>query len=170
MNVIPGIAMLALGIALSLPADAIEQSRRIRTQGGASCQLSIPTTDTKVRPRATGMRNEGTTNAFVICGIPTPNGSLTYFEMVVQTIDGVNHAVSCTGVNGQGNINPVYVAKNANTGTNPNSYGFMSWNASDFGGTAGQNFPLGYFSATCNLPTQASISYFYVDYNEDVGN
>ena len=170
MNVIPGIAMLALGIALSLPADAVEQSRRIRAQGGTPCQLSVPTIDTKIRPRATGMRNEGTTNAFVICGFPTPNGSLTEFNVVLQTIDGVDHAVSCTGVNGQGTATAVYVAKNINTGTDPNFLPLLTWDASDFGGAAGDNFPVGYFSVTCILPTQTSIPYLFADYNEDVGN
>ncbi|MFO1473032.1 MAG: hypothetical protein U1F20_00190 [Lysobacterales bacterium] len=39
-----------------------------------SCQLlSIPTTDTGVRPKATGFRNEGTTDQFVICGYGIPD-------------------------------------------------------------------------------------------------
>ncbi|GAA4998166.1 hypothetical protein GCM10025793_00200 [Lysobacter lycopersici] len=161
---------MALGITLSLPADAVTQARRIRAQAGQACQLSIPTTDTKVRPKATGFRNEGTTNAFVICGFPTPDGDLTAFVLNFQPLDTVDHPISCTGVNGSAFSNPVYVTKNASTGANPSGGSSLTWDASDFGGTAGSNLPgSGYFSVTCVLPGQATIPSGYADYNEDVG-
>lgn len=62
------------GFALSAPASAATQDRILLRTGADMCTLSVPTTDTKVRPRATGFGNEGTTNAFVICTFDTPPG------------------------------------------------------------------------------------------------
>lgn len=53
-------------VLAALPAQATTMTRTMEDQGGPACQLSVPTTSTQVRPRASGMRNEGTTNAFVI--------------------------------------------------------------------------------------------------------
>lgn len=165
-----GITVVALGVSLSLPADAVAQSRRIRAQGGTSCQLSIPTTDTKVRPKAIGMRNEGTTSAFVICGLTSPTGDFTDFYVNIQTIDGVNRTVNCTGANGTGLGSAQYATKTASTGTDPGNGSTMLWNASDFGGTAGDSLPSsGYFSVTCTLPAQVAIPNVYADFTDDFG-
>ena len=95
----------AAGLAVVQPAVAVTQGRtQIRT-GADMCQLSIPTTDTKVRPKAIGFRNEGTTNAFVICTFDTPPGgysttnNFTYAGVVLKSMDGADHEVTCTGVN-----------------------------------------------------------------------
>ncbi|HET7127281.1 MAG TPA: hypothetical protein VFI26_09365 [Lysobacter sp.] len=166
------LAALALGVVSSQLAQAATQSRTASAQGGTACQLSIPTTDTKVRPKAIGFRNEGTTNAFVICGFPMPDDSLTQFNMTVMSLDGLAHQVTCTGVNGVGyNTQPLYSTKATSTPTNTTTAYLLSWNAADFGGTGGANLPRqGYFSATCILPGQVSISTIYVSYQEDVGS
>ena len=163
------IAIVTLGMIFGLPADAVTQSRTMRYQGGTACQLSIPTIDTSVRPRATGFRNEGTTSAFVICGLPSPDGDFTGVFMVVQTLDGADHVVTCTGVNGLGSMAPLYATRSVSTGTNNNSI-HLQWAASDFGGQVGENFPEnGFFSATCTLPAQVAITAVYAYYDEDVG-
>lgn len=165
-----GMTFMALGVSLSLPADAVTQSRRMRSQGGPPCQLSVPTTDTKVRPKSVGMRNEGTTSAFVICGLPAPAGEFTGFSINVLTIDGLDHVVSCTGVNGSVFSGAAYATKNVSTGTSTTVGTGILWTAADFGGTAGNDMPGdGYFSVTCTLPAQTSIPNVYADYNEDVG-
>ena len=70
LSVVAGsITVLALGLGMGMgqSAHAATQNRLMAALGSDSCKLSVPTTDTKVRPRATGFRNEGTTNQFVIC-------------------------------------------------------------------------------------------------------
>jgi hypothetical protein len=166
--VFSSLAILALGAGMSGSADAVTQSRIIRSQGGTACALSIPTTDTKVRPKAIGFRNEGTAAAFVICGYPLPDGTLTSFNINFMTLDSVNHTVNCTAVDGPP-WSPVYSSKSVDTGTDPNFTVTLSWSAADFGGTAGNDLPNGYFSVTCTLPGQALVSNVYVYYNEDVG-
>ena len=162
-------AILAMGAGLSESAQAVIQNRTMRSHGGTACQLSIPTTDTKVRPKAIGFRNEGTTNAFVICGFPMPDGALTYFVMNVMSLDGAAHGVQCTGVNGPAYSSPIYSAKNVDTPADASNTSSISWSAADFGGTSGNDMQSGYFSVTCVLPAQTSIPNVYVYYNEDVG-
>ena len=69
-------AGVALAFGLSGTAHAVTQTRVTQIPAGAACQLSVPTIDTAVRPRATGFRNEGTTSAFTICGIQDPVGGM----------------------------------------------------------------------------------------------
>jgi hypothetical protein len=149
------------------------------------CSLSIPTTDTKVRPKATGFRNEGTTNAFVICTFDTPPGgysttnNFTYAGVVLKSMDGADHDVTCTGVNsiadagGVGVSEPQYVAKTITV--NDESEGGplgapVQWGPEDFGSTGTIPDSSGLFSITCILPPQVSIKYGGAGSEEDVGN
>ena len=167
--IVSGLSVIALSALMNLPADAETLQRTTVAQGGTVCQLSIPTTDTKVRAKATGLRNEGTTSAFVICGLPTPDTFITFFGVSVLTIDGVNHVVNCTAVNGPG-WSPEYATKSINTGTSTTIPGITSFSAADFGGTSGDELPDDYISVTCTLPAQASLAAVYATYDEFVGN
>ena len=67
------IGTAAGGLAIVLTLLAMADTDAAATWGysassGADCQLSIPTLDTKFRPKASGARNESTTASyFVIC-------------------------------------------------------------------------------------------------------
>ncbi|GAA4998261.1 hypothetical protein FNZ56_12535 [Pseudoluteimonas lycopersici] len=175
----------AIGLAFSQSAGAETQNRtQIRT-GADMCSLSIPTTDTKVRPKATGFRNEGTTNAFVICTFDTPPGgysttnNFTYAGVVLKSMDGADHDVTCTGVNsvadagGVGVSEPQYVAKTVTVNdegeSGPLGVG-VQWEPEDFGSTGTIPDSSGLFSVTCILPPQVSIKYGGAGSEEDVGN
>ena len=163
--VFKSLAILALSAGMSRSEDDVTQARTVRSQGGTACQLSTPTIDTKVRAKANGYRNEGTTNAFVICGYPLPNGALTQFNINFTAIDGASYDVNCTAVNGPPWA-AVYVAKSGSASSTQLN---LNWNAGDFGGTAGNDMPTGYMSVTCLLPAQVGVDNVYVNYNEDVG-
>src|SRR6476469_2547032 len=100
-------AVLALGMGLSQPAQAaLSPNRLLEVLGSDMCKLSVPTIDSKVRPRATGFRHEGTINQFVICTMHTnngPNGSFSspLFDagLLVTSYDGIARDVTCTAVN-----------------------------------------------------------------------
>lgn len=164
----------AFGVALfvaSVPSMAATQSRIVRVAAGPACQLSIPTTDTKVRAKAAGFRNEGTTSQFVICQLDTPDGDLTFTDIYFGSIDGVPHVVNCTAVNGYSFIpaSIVYSSKAVSTDAS-GTYGSLSWTPSDFGG-AGPGMPYyGFFSITCTLPAQTYIGVMGIHYSEDVGS
>ena len=153
--------------------------------GANMCQLSVPTTDTKVRPKATGFRNEGTTNAFVICTFDSPPGGagpmneFTFAGVVLKSMDGANHDVTCTGVNsvadagGVGLSEPQYISKTVTV--NDESEGGVlgvpvQWEPEDFGSTGTIPDSSGLFSITCILPPQVSIKSGGAGSEEDVGN
>ena len=194
---LPSVAMaLVTGLALSQPVAAAVQGRSVVQTGANGCTLSIPTTDTKVRPRATGFRNEGTTSAFVICTInssPGASGSYddplsdsTNVRILLKSMDGASHDVTCTGVNSVmdgenldpnmppfGYATPQYISKTVavNDTGELGAFGvYMSWSGEDYGLPEGWAIPnsSGMFSITCSLPPQVSIKFFSASSLEDV--
>ena len=167
VSAMASVAIFAAGTNVS---HAATQNRLMRVSAGPACQLSIPTTDTKARPKANGFRNEGTKSEFVICQLDTPDGDLTYTDIYFSSIDGVARSVNCTAVNGH-NLFPnaiVYSSKSVSTDA-VGTYGALSWTPSDFGG-AGPGMPYaGFISITCTLPPQTFIGVMGVQYSEDVG-
>ena len=167
------LAMAALATALSMngTADAVNVARIAQAPGGTSCQLSIPTVDTAVRPKATGFRNEGTTGAFAICGIDNP-ARLGVKSAVIAfySIDNIAHAFNCTAVNGwpdSGNF--VYSTKSV-TPTSSSYRTTLAFTPTDFGGADTYMPHEGFISITCSLPPNVSVGYMYMTYDEDVGS
>lgn len=164
------VAALCTGALASFPAAAVFQGNAYTGQNAASaCQLSVPTTSTQVRPKATGYRNESTTaSAFVICGYTNPTaGSVKTFILRAASIDGAPHTFNCTGVAGNaGTGTPqVYSTKSITTGTDGLAVS-TTWAPSDFG--IESNFGATFPSVTCTLPPQVAIisivSYADVDF------
>jgi len=98
LNLIALAIAVSAGCLLSNPASAGIVTKTQTQNAASACALSIPTTDTKVRPKATGFRNEGTTNQFVICGfdIDSTDPGFHSIQLSFASIDGAAHNVSCT--------------------------------------------------------------------------
>lgn len=170
-------AVLAAGMAMGQSAQAATQNRLMAALGSDSCKLSVPTTDTKVRPRATGFRNEGTTNQFVICTLHTDNGAggdfgttpLIDAGLIAISLDGVERDVTCTGVNSFSILgDQQFISKTQNTSEFGNATQFW-WAQEDFGSTAG--IPTtGVFSITCVLPPNVSLDLVLANMSEDIGS
>jgi len=164
------LAALGFGALASVPANATFQGNAYTGQNAASaCQLSIPTTSTQVRPKATGFRNESaTTSAFVICGYTNPTaGSVKIFILRTASIDGAEHTFNCTGVAGNaGTGTPQAYATKSITTTADGLAVSTSWAPADFG--IESNFGATFPSVTCTLPPQVAIistvSYADVDF------
>ncbi|GAA5003749.1 hypothetical protein FNZ56_07760 [Pseudoluteimonas lycopersici] len=138
---------------------------------GSVCQLSIPTTDTGVRPKATGFRNESTTTGnFVICPLVSPmatgSDAFTFVNLSLLSLDGQSHDVACSAVANA--ISPAYSSKTISVNASGGSY---QWSASDFGETFGSPI-IGSqeMSITCLLPPQAAIRSVGAYYNREIGN
>lgn len=167
------VAALSIGMGMSLPTKAVTQSIYAYTSPGGSCQLSIPTTDTKVRPKATGYRNEGTMGAFAICGYSRLGTAATVFkqlEIGLVAYDGADHDVSCTAVTGlSGHSTVVYSTKVIPVPAN-GTLAFQPWYPSDFG-SAGPTIPNAFEpSVTCTLPGGVAIVHLAGNLDFDVGN
>lgn len=161
-----GIATIAIASGLVASAATASTIQGISMWPGSVCQLSIPTTNTGVRPKATGFRNESTTTSnFVICPIPnavaSSNDNDTGAALRLYSIDGATHSVSCTAVSGWDQADLHYSTKTFNVSSVDPSYGYtVQWTATDFGGTDGDPIPgsVG-FSVTCNLPAKTAIAH-----------
>ena len=138
---------------------------------GSVCQLSIPTTDTGVRPKATGFRNESTaTGNFVICPLVSPMGNssdvFTFVNIVLLSLDGQPHDVACTAVANA--VSATYSSRTIAVGPSGGAY---TWNASDFAGTIGDPIVGSQeMSITCMLPPQTAIRSLGGYYNHEIGN
>ena len=170
----------AMGLASGLPASAVTQTRNLVQTGENMCTLSIPTTDTKVRPKASGYRNEGTTNQFVICGFGSvafyaDNKGIRYAQLFATSIDGQPHSITCTFVAVKSSWAipvPENLAYFTKTYDNVGTSGFdtLGISAVDFGGAYGDPFYNGGLSVTCILPPQVAIIAMNSTQLIDVGN
>lgn len=170
-----GLACLAAAYGLaSAPDAAAATSHAWSTTAGSTCQLSIPTTDTGVRPKATGFRNESTTiSNFVICPYAssiTPSGGSSFTNLLasLQSIDGVARDVTCTAVVNASTYAgaPVYSSKTMSVGGGGTLF---AWSITDFGGVSGAIPGSAVSSVTCNLPPQISIVWVEAAYDYNIG-
>jgi hypothetical protein len=158
-------------IAFASTATAATQAKTYEFSAADACQLSIPTTDTKVRPRANGYRNEGTSSQFVICGMGGyENDTVVSTTLRATSIDGQAHSMNCTGVTGLAGFDgPHYSTKTL--AVPASGVGTQSWAAADFGGTGGEVIAGGLnLSVTCTLPQNVALQGFESQGIIDVGN
>lgn len=158
-------ALISATLGMAQPAQAVTISKPMLMDPAAACQLSLPTTDTAVRPRATGFRNEGA-NAFVICGTTYFSNSVNIAtELRVQMVafDGATHNnVSCTAVNRQSaGGGEVFSTKVVSVG--PVGVDF-TWAPGDL-----NNFTGFVNSVTCTLPSGVAITAVRLVFPDDVG-
>jgi len=172
---VTSLAVVLVASVFSPAKAALTPNRLLEVLGSDMCKLSVPTIDSKVRPRATGFRNEGTTNQFVICTMHTNNGPNGTFSsplfdagLLVTSYDGVARDVTCTAVNSFSVFgDQQFVPKTQNT-----NGGFVQfwWAEADFGVSDGSGIPTsGVFSITCILPPGTSLDLGLSNYYEDIG-
>jgi hypothetical protein len=163
MRTLLGVAIAAVVLASASPAMAGTDIRYQTAQGGVVCKPTNPGS-TGVVAKATGLRNEGTVNTTVICGFESSNsrsdfGTIQSNTMGLYGLNGASKTVSCTAVNGFANGSPIYATKTITTDAGGASV-LLNYDASDFGGTAGDPLPASdYWSITCTLPGNTSIGY-----------
>jgi len=170
-------AVIACGLAMSVEAHAALRYTYINLNPAAACQLSIPTTDTQVRPKATGYRNESTTkSAFVICGFgtPTDDGTALNANLYFHSIDGVSRDISCTAVTGtEGLSQLVYSTKTVGStaGGNASAMGWTDYDFAAQGAPSYVNIRDGWaVSVTCNLPPLTSITLANSKFQIEIGS
>ena len=165
MSTIPGFivaGLFASGLSLATTATAATQTKTYEFPAADACQLSVPTTDTRVRPRANGYRNEGTTNQFVICGMGGyENDTVLSTTLQATSVDGQAHSMTCTAVTGLTGLEagPLYSSKTV--AVPASGVGTQTWVAVDFGGTGGSVIQGGTnLSVTCTLPPNVALQGF----------
>ncbi len=152
-------------------ANAATSEKNLIANPAGVCQLSIPTIDSRVRPKATAYNNEGTTTVFVICGLTNPasmDGGASIVFLGAKSLDGATHNLTCTAVNGIAALDAqLYVSK---TMTVP-AAGILTiiWEPSDFGGST--TIPNSRsMSMTCTLPPNVGINAVGQNYLFEIGS
>ena len=100
------IASALLAALCSTAAIAATTTKFTSYNPASACTLSIPTTDTGVRPKASGFRNEGTVNNFVICSFAAEgrSGELTpyldgmFLTFIPDRDDNAAVSFNCTAM------------------------------------------------------------------------
>ena len=156
------------GLLAASPTQATTVERVMEDQGGPACQLSVPTISTQVRPRASGMRNEGTTSAFVICQFTATSTPFTQISVVLASIDGADHNLSCTAMSGYGTGGAYFSTFSIFVHASDTAGTAVGWNSSYFDPSL-DTLPSRAVSVTCNLPPGMAIVSTYAFYDEDVG-
>ena len=168
-----GLAVLACGELMNSHARAATQDRSVALIGSNFCQLTLPTTSSPIRNRATGVRNEGTTSAYVTCAYPSGEGRVSggstnaFIWLYIASLDGALHLVTCTGVASDAHFNLTYVSKTI-TAPPTRAGAAVVWDPQDFDDW-GTIPDYGQFSVTCLLPPKTAITLGYVDSTTDVG-
>lgn len=171
-------AMMVPALA-TMPVAAATDLQQTMVVPGAVCQLSIPTTSTGVRPKATGFRNESTTTSnFVICPVVMPtmwsalHNPLTVGNIYLSSLDGLAHSVSCTAVIGLAQLGypPLYSTKGIAVPASINGAYAATWSATDFGQPSGLVDGSAWFTVTCNLPPQVQIISLQASYYTEIGS
>jgi len=150
-------------------AHADVAARTVLANAANSCIPSRPAYEGAVRKRPLAVQNEGDTDAFVTCAFAN-DGTVYYFQMAIQNQTPVPKNVTCTAVNGSNNIQTpaAYMVKTAFLA--PNSYLMLTFDGSDFGGTAGNPLPSDFIGANCILIPGTGIGETAVVFEEEIGN
>ena len=165
-------AVIACAFAMPAPSHAALRQNWGYGNPADACQLSIPTTDTQVRPKASGYRNESTSkSAFVICGYSTPSYDSTSKQILIYftSMDAVSRNISCTAVSGMAGAEPLTYSTKSISSTAAETYTALLWTPADFGGTT--DIPYGEaVSVTCTLPPQTAITQVINAFDYEIGN
>ena len=142
---------------------AIKQANR---NPAGACMLSIPASNAGARPKATGFRNEGEVNSFVICTFDAytddPNAGFLNLALALTSIDGATHEVSCTAMDRlAASSTGEYLTKT--NAVVADGFALFSYFPVEFPttGLGGLNA-----SITCNLPPGTSIITMYGSFDE----
>lgn len=167
--------LIAQGLAIPLANSAT--GNQYLTVSGANCKPAGTSTNAGFVSKATGGRNESTTaSIFVICPfslspVPQDGGVITEMNTTLYSLDGMSHPVTCTAVIGSLNrsVPATYSSKTVTVPAEATGV-VATWNAADFGGTAGAGIPgSAWTTVTCNLLPQTAIGLLYAKYNPNLG-
>ena len=176
MRTLLGITIAAVALAAVFqPANAAIENRYQTAQGGVVCKTTDMISNSYIKAKSTGLRNEGTASAFIICGFESSNsrsdvGTLTQINIALYSLNATSRSVSCTAVNGFAAGAPIYATKAVSTNAN-GTQSVLTFDAADFGGVSGDTFPESdFWSVTCTLPGNTSIGYMTTRFQVNVPN
>lgn len=145
------LASMAAALALTALAQPIHAADQLNATG--ACKSALPVYDGNIRSRPLGVRNEGNSNAFVSCSMPSEHNSrLRSAALRMHNGNAVATSITCTFVNGRFGFSPQSETKTIDLGA-----GVSGWLIFYTGATAPSGGDLANFS--CNLKPGTEISF-----------
>ena len=150
---------------------AVTQTKYYEFSAADACQLSVPTTDTKVRLRANGYRNEGTSNQFVILRHGRLREEHRAAHGAAVHLGWTARAFHVPPRHRAGRQRQRVDLFHQDRGHRRQRISFATWGAEDFGsGTDGDPIDQGLnLSVTCTLPPNVACR-IESGWDIDVGN
>jgi hypothetical protein len=97
-----GLLTVATGALLSVQASAATAVKYNSKAASGACQAPLPNYEGNFRKRPLAVANEGSTAAFLTCGIDNPDGNNRTNEVTLYVLNRTSAAadISCTMVDG----------------------------------------------------------------------
>lgn len=155
---------LALGMLLSAPALAADETHNLSASPADRCQGALPNFEGAIRKRPLAVQNEGGTNAFITCAFATEGGqaidgsrslSTWYFNANEAATD-----VTCTAVTGYQTGSNEFVSETVTI--DPGEQGQIFWSDADFVDGLGDLVAI-----SCNLAPGIGINDTYINWVEN---
>lgn len=168
-----GAAVAAVGAFGSGTATAaVEEAVQFNQGVGTMCQGALPNYEGSFRKRPLAIKNEGTSSAFLTCGLYSQfdanTGGVTGVQLIVTNRNAADVDVSCTLVDGIidpdlgfADYFPLTVSVVAGTATD------LFWDPAGGGGTFDPVF--GFPALSCNVPANVEINQEAHGYLEEIG-
>lgn len=168
-----GAVVAAAGVFGSGAVNAAEiEALHFNQAVGAMCQGALPNYEGSFRKRPLAIKNEGSSSAFLTCGVSTQfddvTGGVPFVELVVTNRNAVDTSISCTLVDGI--IDPLigfadYFPQTISVvAGEPAAF---EWDANGGGGTFDPVF--GFPALSCNVPANVEINREAHIYLEEIG-
>ncbi len=166
-----GLALAAIGLAMSGSAGAATQSAFDYVPAANACQGALPAFAGTLRARPLAIGNEGTSNAFVTCGLvgTEPNRGKVITRVFVRLGNdpegSSSISVTCTLVHGFGGsaVDAVYVPKTVTVAAGSTNQ--IEFTPADLGAGATLRYP----QISCALPQGGLVHYAASFYTYEIG-
>ncbi len=168
-----GVALAAIGAAASGAATASVVTKAEYNQAsGTMCQGALPNFEGNFRKRPLAVANEGTTNAFLTCGLTSQydssTGGVPQVILIVTNRNAADTDMSCTLVDGYVDSTVGFADYFPQTITvAAGQFTVFNWSASGAGGTNDPVF--GYPAISCNVPASFEVNLEGHAYSEEIG-
>lgn len=168
-----GVALAALGAAASGAATAsVVNKTEYNQASGTMCQGALPNFEGNFRKRPLAVVNQGTSGAFLTCGLTSQydssTGGVPEVILVVTNRNAPNTDMSCTLVDGYVDASVGFADFFPQTvtvvGLTTNTF---DWSANGAGGTNDPVF--GYPAISCNVPANFEVNIEGHAYSEEIG-
>lgn len=168
-----GAAIAVTGALATGSASAVVVGKAQYNQAvGAMCQGALPNYEGSFRKRPLAIKNEGTTAAFLTCGLNSQfdasTGGVPEVILVVTNRNAAATDVSCTLVDGYVDATIGFAEYFPLTVNVPaQNAALFDWVAAGGGGTFDPVF--GFPALSCNVPANIEVNYHGQSYEEEVG-